>query len=1049
MKVIAGILACSFALGLCLAECCAQEIKEPDPATELKYRSIGPAAGGRVSRSVGVSGNPMIYYAATASGGVWKTEDGGLTWKPIFDDQPTSSIGAVAVAPSDANVVYVGSGEANIRGNVAPGNGIYKSTDAGKTWRHVWKQEGQISRIVVHPTNADIAYAAVLGHAFGANPERGVYRTLDGGHTWQQVLKKDADTGAIDLRMDPSNPRILFAALWQARRRPWGFSSGGPGSGLYRSADGGSTWKHLSEKGLPDGILGRIGLDISSDGQRVYALIEAKKGGLYRSDDAGTEWKLVNSHRYLQIRPWYFSVVTVDPRNADVVWCPSLRMLKSIDGGLTFKQVKGPHHVDHHDLWIDPKDPKRMIDSNDGGVDITLDGGKSWHAPALPISQFYHVSVDNRVPYHVAGAMQDISTASGPSNSLAKGGINLSHWHTVGGGEAGYTASDPLDPSVIYAGEYGGFISRFDFRTRQARNVSIYPTNPSGFGARDLRYRFQWTAPILISPHDSRTIYHAANVLFKTTNAGTTWTVISPDLTRDDKSKQAPSGGPLTGDNTGAEVYCTIFAIAESPKQAGILWAGSDDGLVHVSRDGGTSWTNVTTNIPGIPDWGTVCCIEASRRDAATAYLVVDAHRLDDQRPYLYKTTDFGKSWTSLTAKLPQDDYVRVLREDPQVPGMLYIGSEHGVSYSRDDGVSWQRLKLNLPTVAVSDLAVKDSDLVVATQGRSLWILDDLTPYRSPKKGTQLFSCRPAIRWRYHEEIHEDKDAGKNPPQGALVNYRLDKKAEGEITLDVLDAKGIKVRSLSSKKMEPEIKEDDPDTPWEIYKTPVLTRKAGLNRVAWDLRYKGADLIPGAKNDGGVPQRGPYVTPGVYIVKLHVGGETLTSSVQVLLDPRVRASPLELEDQLRMTLQIRDDISRLSGMVIRLRKIRTQLRERDELLQGNAAAAEAIKQGKELIRKIDALEEKFHNPKAEVTYDILGQGARLYSQLAMLYEFVNDSDGAITQGMREVYAGYAKELRGLEAEYINVVADLGRLNELGRTLDLPNVIVPPDMKTKK
>jgi photosystem II stability/assembly factor-like uncharacterized protein len=1015
----------------------AQEAKSADPFKELKFRSIGPAAGGRVSRSVGVPGNPLIYYAATASGGVWKTEDAGLTWKPIFDEQSTSSIGSIALAPSDANVVYVGSGEANIRGNVAAGKGIYKSTDGGKTWHHVWKQVGQISRMIVHPTNPDIAYAAVLGHAFGPNPERGVYRTLDGGKTWQQVLKKDADTGAIDLCMDPSNPRILFAALWQARRTPWSFSSGGPGSGLYRSDDGGATWKQLKDNGLPDGIWGRIGLGISTDGQRVYALIEAKKGGLYRSDNAGEKWELVNSHRYLQIRPWYFSVVAVDPSNADVVWCPSLRMLKSIDGGKSFKQVKGPHHVDHHDLWIDPKNPQRMIDSNDGGVDLTANGGKSWFAPPLPICQFYHINVDNRVPYHVSGTMQDIGTASGPSNSLAQG-INLCHWHTIGGGETGFTAPDPLDPNIVYAGEYGGYISRFDLRTRQARNISIYPINNSGLGAKDLRYRFQWTAPILISPHDPKTVYHAANVLFQTTDQGKTWEPISPDLTRNDKSKQQVSGGPINGDNTGAEYYCTIFAIAESPKRAGLLWAGSDDGLVHISKDGGKNWSNVTKNITGLPEWGTVSCIEPSRRDAGTAYVVVDAHRLDDNRPHLYKTTDFGKTWTNLAEKLSQDDYLHVVREDPVTPGMLYLGSEHGVSYSKNDGITWQKVKMGLPTVAVSDMVVKDNDLVLGTNGRSIWIFDDLTPLRSFKKGTQLFSVQPAIRWRYHEEIHEDKEAGKNPPQGAIINYHLDAKAKGDLTMLILDAKGKLVQKLSSKKVD-EVKEDDPDA-GEGYKKTVLTNEPGVNRVTWDLRLVGAKIIPGAKNDGGIPQRGPFVLPGTYTITLNVDSKILTGTCDVLMDPRVKEPIKNLQDSLQMALKVRDEISRISDMVIRLKKIRAQLQSRDDLLKDSAKAKPLVKQAKDLITKIDSLEGKLHNPKAEVTYDILAQGARLYSKITSLYEWLKDSDGPLTQGMREVYADYTREIAQLATEYQAVLGDLTRLNELARKLEIPNII---------
>jgi photosystem II stability/assembly factor-like uncharacterized protein len=1027
------------------AEWARGQAKAPDPFGELKYRLVGPSAGGRVSRACGIPDNPLVYYAATASGGVWKSEDGGHAWKPIFDDQPTSSIGAIAVAPSDSNVVYVGSGEANIRGNVAAGNGIYKSTDGGKSWKHLWNQRGQISRMVVHPTNPDLAYAAVLGNAFGPNPERGVYRTSDGGKNWQQVLKKDADTGAIDLVMDPSNPRIVFAALWQARRRPWTFTSGGPGSGLYRSDDGGDSWKQLTGNGLPDGIWGRIGLSMSQDGRRVYALIEAKdeKGGLYRSDDAGSTWKLINSHHYLRIRPWYFSQVAVDPSNPDVVWCPNLRMLKSIDGGKTFRQVKGPHHVDHHDLWIDPKNPRRMINSNDGGLDITLNAGATWFAPPLPISQFYHVSVDNRVPYHVAGTMQDLGTASGPSNSLSSEGIGLRDWYGVGGGETGFTAPDPRDPDVVYAGEYGGYISRYNHRTRQARNVSIYPTNPSGYGARALRYRFQWTAPILISPHDSKVVYHAANVLFKTTDAGKTWQAISPDLTRDDKSKQEASGGPLTGDNTGAEYYCTIFALAESPKQAGVLWAGSDDGLVHLSVDGGKNWLNVTKNIPGMPEWGTVCCIEASRRDAATAYLVVDAHRLDDHRPYLYRTTDFGKTWINLADKLPADDYLHVVREDPQVAGILYLGSEHGVSYSWDDGATWKRLKLNLPTVAVTDLVVKDNDLVVATNGRSIWIFDDLTPLRYFKKGTQLFSTAPAIRWRYHGEVDgtEDHNAAKNPPQGAVIHYHFDQKPAGEITLDILDGSDALVQRLSSKKDDTGvIAEDDPDTPWERYKKPVLTAKAGVNRVVWDLRYQGATIIPGAKNDGGTPQRGPFVKPGTYKLVLKADGKTLTGTVEVRMDPRVKTATADVDESLRAALKVRNDLSKLSEMVIRLRKIRGQLVQYGKLLKDNAAAKDALAQAKALVGKIDQLEGKLHNPKAEVTYDILGQGARLYSKLGALYEWLKDSDGPVTQGMREVYIELARELTGLSMEHDAILQEVARLNKQLQKAEIPNIV---------
>jgi photosystem II stability/assembly factor-like uncharacterized protein len=1021
----------------------------PTEFKDLKLRPIGPAVGGRVSRAAGAPGDPLTFYAATASGGVWKSSDGGFTWKSVFDDQPIASIGSLAVAPSDPNVVYVGSGEANIRGNVAAGNGIYKTIDAGKTWKHVWQQEGQIGTMIVHPTNPDIAFAAVLGKAFTANPERGVYRTKDGGKTWQRVLAKDADTGACDICFDPSNPNVLYAGLWQARRRPWELISGGPGGGLYISRDGGDTWKGVPAKELPGGIWGKVGLAISSDGRRIYALIEADKGGLYRSDDAGESWKLVNAHHYIRQRAWYFSCITVDPRNPDVVWCPSVRMLKSIDGGLTFRAVKGFHHGDHHDLWIDPRNPERMIASNDGGVDVTQNGGRTWFAPSLPIAQFYHVAADNRTPYHVSGAMQDWGTASGPSNSLSSAGILRGDWNEVGGGEAGFTAPDPADPNIIYAGEYGGYISRFDLRTRQAFNVSAYPFNPSGHGAEDLKYRFQWTAPILVSNHDPHVVYHGGNVLFKTSDGGRHWSAISPDLTRNDKSKQKWTGGPITGDNTGVEVYCTIFAIAESPKQKDLLWVGSDDGLVHVSRDGGGHWDNVTANMPGMPEWGTVSLIEPSPFDTSTAYVVVDAHRLGDNRPYLFRTTDLGKSWKNLAGKLPQDVYLHAVREDPARQGLLYAGTELGLAFSTDGGDTWQPLKLNFPTVAVHDLIIKNNDLVIGTHGRSIWIFDDLTPLREmtslvKDSPAHLFSPQPATRYRYHGAFHM-KPEGENPPKGAVVNYYLKKKAQGEITLEVLDGQGKRVARLSSKPEPEEMKEDDPDGPEELPKKPVLPTEPGVHRVVWDLRYKAADLIKGAKIDLGDPSVGPLVNPGAYTLRLKVDGQTLTAPVTVTPDPRLHASAADMDEQLKFALAIRDDLSRITHLVKQLRAIRRQLVLRDELLKENPQARPLVKQGQELIAKVDALEAKLHNPKAEVTYDILAQpgGTKLYSIYSPLLSWVMDSDGVPTQGMREVYADCARELHQHEAEMQALVSgDLARLNEAARKLDIPGVIIP-------
>jgi len=1048
----------------------ADEEKEPEPKggpeefKYLQYRLVGPAAGGRVSRSMGIPGDPLLYYAASAAGGVWKTTDGGIHWKPIFDDQPISSIGSICVAPSDPNVIYVGSGEANIRGNVAAGNGIYKSTDAGKTWKHVWQQEGQIGKMIVHPTNPDTAYAAVLGHPFGPNPERGIYRTTDGGKSWHKVLYRNPDAGASDICFDPSNPQIIFAGLWQTRRRPWELVSGGPGSGLYLSRDGGDTWKQLTAKGLPEGIWGRIGIAVApSDSRRVYALIEAEKGGLFHSDDGGDKWTLVNAGHYLRQRPWYFSTITVDPANPDVIWCPSVRLLKSIDGGHTFKQAKGLHHPDHHDLWIDPKNPKRMIDSNDGGVDISTNGGETWYAPPLPIAQFYHVAADNQVPYHISGTMQDLGTAAGPSNSLCTAGIQVSDWYMVGGGETGFTAPDPANPLIVYAGEYGGYISRYDHTTRQARNISIYPTNPSGHGAEDLRYRFQWTAPILVSVHDSRVVYHGANVLFRTTDGGMTWKAISPDLTHNDRSKQRWSGGPITGDNTGVEYYGTIFAIAESPKQQGLLWAGSDDGLVHLSRDGGKNWENVTKYIPGLPEWGTVCCIEASRFDPGTAYVVVEAHRLDDMRPYLFKTADFGKTWDKLSVKMAPEIYLHAVREDPKRKDLLFAGTERGVIFSRDGGSTWQDLKLNLPAVAVHDLVVKDDDLVVGTNGRSIWIFDDLTAIRDmgsriAENDVHLFPVQPTVRWRYHTPVEapKQKPAGANPPRGAVVQYFLKKKPKNPLTLEIFDAQGTLVRKFSSVPEPEEFPADDPDEQEERPKKTVLTTHLGVNRVVWDLCHTGAVHIPKAKTDGGDPKIGPFVPPGTYSLKLTVDGKIAQSMVLVLPDRRLLksgpqpANPANFDEEYvkanLFSLTLRDDISRLSQIVMRLRSIRGQLISRNELLKDNPKAGALIQSSKELITKLDALEAKLHNPKAEVVYDILAQqgGAQLYSKMVFLFEFTKDSDGPVTQGMREVYEEQNRELKQLETAFQSLLtADLAKQNETAKSLDIPGVIVPP------
>ena len=1105
---------CLVALVVALPAFADDEPKTPPQFAGLKYRSIGPAAGGRVARAVGVPGDPLTYYAATAGGGVWKSDDGGVHFKPIFDDQPDSSIGSIAVAPSDPNVVYVGAGEANIRGNVQTGHGIYKSTDGGKNWNRVWKQAGQIGTIVVHPKDADTAFAAVLGHAFGPNPERGVYRTKDGGKSWDRVLFKDDDTGASDVAFDPNNSRVLFAGLWTARRKPWDLTSGGPGSGLYVSRDGGDSWNQIGpekkprpgrkkvdedkDTGLPPGPWGKVCVAVApSDSNRVYANIEAEKGGLFRSDDGGDSWELASDDRAIRQRAWYFSTVIVHPQLADVVYCPQVGMQRSIDGGKSFKAMKGFAHGDHHDYWVDPTNSKRMITAQDGGVDISTDGGKTWRAPPLPVCQFYHINCDNAVPYRVMGCMQDMGTASGPSNSLGSN-ITLGDWHGVGGGETGFAVPDPTDPNVVYAGEYGGYISRYDHRTRQARHIGVYPYDSSGHGAEDLKYRFQWTSPILVSKHDPKTVYHAANVLFRTTNGGQTWDKASGDLTRNDRNKQKWAGGPITGDNTGVEIYGTIFAIAESPANKRVFWTGSDDGLVHVSQDGTSSWKNVTPNIPDLPDWGSVWCIEASPFDEATAYLVINAARLDDHRPHVWKTADFGETWTPINEGLPAGETARVIREDPKKKNHLYLGTERYVWHSADGGATWDPLKLNLPTVAVTDLVVKDNDLVVGTQGRSIWILDDISPIREwkdaiEKKAGQVFTSPPAVRWNRHGNVtsHQSVAAGDNPPAGAVIAYYLKEKAKKPLTIEVFDEKNRSVVKIEGKdkkadKEKPpggdEAEDEDDD------KKPEIPGDKGINRFVWDLRHQGAELIEKAKLDAGSPRKGPRVGPGVYTFKVTADGKTFAGKVDVQMDPRVteprgiasgkqapqkiavaprvanaeeearlekapwvlRRNNLdvvrdEAKEQEQFALKLRDDITRLTGIVRDLRAIRKQVNLHQELLEKQAKAKAFLKQEKELAAKLDGLEEKLHNPKAKVVYDILAQkgGAKLYSQLSALLDFSSEGDGPPTQGMKDLAEELEKELAEYDDAFQKVkTGEVARANDLAQKLKVPMIWIP-------
>jgi len=1041
-----------------------------DPAwyAQLKWRHIGPE-GNRVSAVAGVAGDPLVYYAGAASGGVWKTVDGGTRWQPIFDSQPVQSIGAIAVAPSDPSVVWVGTGEPFIRSNISIGWGVYKSTDGGKTWAKMGlDQTGRIARIVIDPRNPDVVLVCAEGHNYGPQPERGVFRTADGGKSWDRVLFAGERAGCSDLVMDPNNPRILFAGTWEIEIHTWGRESGGPGSGIYKSTDGGLTWQALEGNGLPKKPYGKVGLAMSkANSNRVYALIEAgdgvpwrgqetQLGRLWRSDDGGATWQRVSTDRQLAGRTHYYNRMAAAPDNENEAYFLTASWAKTLDGGKTiidppFSEVPGG---DHHDIWIDPTDGNRMIVSHDGGLSITQTRGKSWRDVQLPIAQMYHVTVDNRVPYYVYGNRQDGPSARGPSNSkiasfFGEAGIPRGMWHSVGGGESGWATPDPQDPDIVWSsasgyGSVGGIVTRYDLKTGIARSVEVWPRATIGWPAADLKYRFVWTFPLAISPHDHNKVYVGSQYVHQTTDGGVTWREISPDLTLNDKSRQQISGG-LTPDNIGVEYAGVVFAIAESPLKPGLIWAGTNDGQVHVTQNGGASWTNVTANLPNLPAWGTISNIEPSRYDTGTAYLTVDLHQVNNRDPYVYRTTDYGRTWRKIVDGIPPSplSYAHFIKEDPVRRGLLYLGTENAIYVSFNDGERWQPLQNNLPAAPVYGIAVQEhfSDLVVATYGRGFWILDDITPLREmgpevAAKDLHVFRPRAAYRFRMVEPPMaplQDPVAGQNPPYGASLHYWLKAASADSVTIAVADSSGKTIRT---------------------FKGPS---QAGINRVYWDLLldpskearlrmsplYSDLPVGPNGIPAPGVGQFRLLAPPGRYTVTLRAAGQQASQALVVLKDPNSGGSEAEIGEQTRMALEIIADLNATVEMINAAEGARAQLASLKTVLAADSATADIRARADSLERKLVSVEEPLFQMRVTGRgQDLLRWPMQLAEQLVYLAQSVTSSDFGPTQAQREVHQVLKGVLREARAGFEQVVSrDLASFNRLLADRGLQGIVM--------
>ena len=1005
----------------------------------LRWRLIGPFRGGRAVTAAGIPGDPNTYYFGAVGGGIWKTTDGGMVWTPIFDDQHVASIGAIALAPSDPNIIYAGTGEADIRSSLSSGDGIYKSSDAGKTWRNIGLRDSkQIGRILVDPKNPDIVFVAVLGHAYGPNPERGVYRSRDGGQTWQKILDKGPEIGAVDLAFEPENPQVIYATTWQTFRPPW--SQYGPverpGGGLFKSSDGGDHWSQITGHGLPAGGWKRSGIAVArgTAGHRVYALIDSTAGtGLYRSDDSGATWTRPSDDTRVDGRSWYFSSVTVDPNNPDIVYLPNTGIYKTVDGGKTFTVFKGaPGGDDYHYIWIDPNDSRRMIQASDQGATITVDGGNTWGSwYNQPTAQFYHVVTDNQFPYHVYGSQQDSGTVALPSRT-DHGFITEYDRSNVGDAESGYIMPDPQDPNISYVSNTYGTLKRFDKRTSQGQIITPWPAPAFGLDISQRKYRFPWTAPLIFSPVD-HALYYGSQYVLKTADGGLNWQEISPDLTGADKNTMT---GEVTVQNAKLRGYGVVYSIAPSPTIATEVWAGSDTGLIHLTRDGGKTWANVTP--PGLGDWSKITHIEASRFHAGTAFAAVDRHRLDDYQPYLFRTRDYGNTWTRIVNGIPENAFLNAIREDSERQGLLYAATESGVYVSFDEGDHWQSLQLNLPPGSVRDLVIHKDDLVIATFGRSFWILDDMAPLRqidTKVASSSAFLYKPATAIRMNRESFQgtplppEIPKTPNPPDGAFLDYYL-QSATSEVTLEILDEKNQVVRRYSS---------NDPTSPprrrqaiadiW-IVAPPRLTARAGMNRFVWDLRYSIAAAAGEADDEYGMAAQGPQVLPGMYQVRLTVAGKQYTQPLKVVLDPRSAGTPADLSQQLDLSLKVAHQMAKC----VQLSRLGTSLREQLSAAKNKTSDASLIAQVASLESDVERIFGAAGGWDAPASAS--GVGAVL-SDLGAINSVLDSADRMPPAPANALYEEASTTLSSHQAEWEKLKS--GKLADLNRLLRAKNL----------